>query len=127
MKEQDFKEKERISLLLFSSLYFQQRWSTAYIDSETFKSIFYIDNNNTKEIYFMKHSYSIDYYYDYVNYISFYDYYSNDYLIQYIVPKSLNYSILELINNTNFLFENDANKKNISMIYLSVPKFKLIN
>ena len=81
MKEQDFKEKERISLLLFSSLYFQQRWSTAYIDSETFKSIFYIDNNNTKEIYFMKHSYSIDYYYDYVNYISFYDYYSNDYLI----------------------------------------------
>ena len=72
----------------------------------------------------MKHSYSVDYYYDYETYISFYDFYSNKYLIQYLIPKSTTSSnILKLIENKNFLEENEMCKMDIEMIDLSVPKF----
>ena len=76
----------------------------------------------------MKHSYYLDYYYDYDNYISFCDFYSNYYSIQYIIPKSLNDNILELVKNKNFLLDNDTNKiNNGTFITLSVPKFKIEN
>ena len=71
----------------------------------------------------MKHSYSVNYYYDYETYISFYDFFSNKYLIQYLIPKSNNSNILNLIEDINFLKENKTCKKDIDMIYLSVPKF----
>ena len=134
LKEKNFinkdnlKNKETITLLLFSSLYYQQKWATEYVDSETYKSLFYIDNINNIEVDFMKHSYYLDYYYDYDNYISFCDFYSNYYSIQYIIPKSLNDSILELVKNKNFLLDNDTNKiNNRTFITLSVPKFKIKN
>ena len=128
MKKDSFKNEEGINLLLFSSLYYQQKWATKYVDSETYKSLFYIDNINNKEVDFMKHSYYLDYYYDYDNYISFCDFYSNYYSIQYIIPKSLNDSILELVKNKNFLLDNDTNKiNNRTFITLSVPKFKIKN
>ena len=100
----------------------------------------------------MKHSYYLDYYYDYGNYISFNDFYSNEYLIQYLIPKKVktnnknyensfydesyynfginknssfdNYTnILNLIKNRNFLYDNESNKINKILIELSVPKF----
>ena len=123
----NFKDKENIAILLISSLYYKQKWKIKFDSYDTFKDIFYIDNNNKKEVYFMKHSYEVDNYYDYEKYISFYDYYSNDYLIQYIIPKSINDNILELICNINFLYENESFNKKGTYIYLSVPKFKIDN
>ena len=127
MTEENLDNNENISIIFFSTLYYQQKWKTKFVDSETYKDIFHIDNNTNKEIYFMKHTYYVDDYYDYDNYISFYDYYSNNYLIQYLIPKLLNYNILELVNNTNFLFENENNKKNETTIILSVPKINITN
>ena len=132
-----FKDIENITMLLISSLYYKQKWSNKFADSHTYKDKFYINNNEFKEIDFMRHSYSIDYYYDYGSYISFYDFYSNNYLIQYLIPKSIddysyhftfkkdyNSNILNLVKDINFLEENESNLMSINMIDLSVPKFK---
>ena len=100
----------------------------------TYKDKFYTNNEDYIEVDFMRHSYSEDYYYDYGTYISFYDFYSNQYSIQYLIPKFIsknlnvienNYSsyILNLIKDKNFLEEDENNKKKISIIKLSVPKF----
>ena len=59
----------------------------------------------------MKHSYYTYDYYDYDKYISFYDYYTNKYLIQYIIPKSINDNILELVKDKNFIYEDELNEK----------------
>ena len=48
MKKDSFKNEEGINLLLFSSLYYQQKWATKYVDSEIYKNLFYIDNINNK-------------------------------------------------------------------------------
>ena len=111
MTEENLDNNENISIIFFSTLYYQQKWKTKFVDSETYKDIFHIDNNTNKEIYFMKHTYYVDDYYDYDNYISFYDYYSNNYLIQYLIPKLLNYNILELVNNKIFYLKMKIIKK----------------
>ena len=125
--QDNFSNKNDIGILFFSNLYFNQKWSTKFVDEETYKDFFYINNDNKKEINFMKHSYCVDNYFDYDKYISFCDYYNNHYSIQYIVPKSINDNILNLVNNINFIYENETNKKNETCISLSVPKFKIDN
>jgi serine protease inhibitor len=72
----------------------------------------------------MNHIYIIDYYYDYEDYYSFFDFYSNEYIINYLVPKSINKNILDLIKDKNFLIEDEAVKEEDIAIDLSVPKFK---
>ena len=119
--------KENIAILFFSNLYYKQKWNIKFADSETYRDIFYIDNNNNKEVYYMKHSYHIYDYYDYDKYISFYDYYTNNYLIQYIVPKSINDNIINLVKDINFIYENELNKTDGIYIKLHVPKFRIDN
>ena len=75
----------------------------------------------------MKHSYYTYDYYDYDKYISFYDYYTNKYLIQYIIPKSINDNILELVKDKNFIYEDELNEKKKMNILLHVPKFRIDN
>ena len=134
LKKSSFKDINNITLLLISSFYYNQKWSKKFVDSKTYKDKFYINNIDYIEVDFMRHSYSVYYYYDYGTYISFYDFYSNQYSIQYLIPKFIsknlnvienNYSsnILNLIKDINFLEENENNKINISIINLSVPKF----
>ena len=118
---------DNIGILFFSNLYFKQNWKDTFIDSDTYKDIFYIDNDNKIEVNYMKHSYYVDKYYDYGKYISIYDYYSNYYSIQYIIPKSINDNILELIGDNNFIYENEKAEIIGTYITLSVPKFKIDN
>ena len=125
--ELNLDDKKNISILFFSNLYYKQKWNTKFSDSETYKDFFYIDNNNKKEVDFMKHIYYANDYYDYDKYISFYDYYTNNYLIQYIVPKSIKDNILNLISDKNFIYENEIYKKNGIYIELHVPKFRIDN
>ena len=120
-------DKENIVILFFSNLYYKQKWKNKFSDSETYKDFFYIDNNNKKEVDFMKHIYYANDYYDYDKYISFYDYYTNNYLIQYIVPKSIKDNILNLISDKNFIYENEIYKKNGIYIELHAPKFRIDN
>ena len=125
--ELNLDDKKDIGILFFSNLYYKQKWDTKFVDSDTYKDIFYIDNNNNKEVDFMKHSYHTYDYYDYDKYISFYDYYTNNFLIQYIVPKSINDNILNLVSDKNFIYEYETNKKNETYITLNVPKFRIDN
>ena len=125
--ELNLDDKKNIGILFFSNLYYKQKWKTKFSDSETYKDFFYIDNNNKKEVDFMKHIYYANDYYDYDKYISFYDYYTNNYLIQYIVPKSIKDNILNLISDKNFIYENEIYKKNGIYIELHVPKFRIDN
>ena len=72
----------------------------------------------------MNHKYVVKYYYDYEKYYSFNDFYSSEYTINYLVPKSKDNNILELIKNKNFLYENETYKNYYITIDLSVPKLK---
>ena len=125
--KENINNKNEIGILFYSNLYYNQKWKTKFVDEKSYNDFFYIDNENKKEINFLKHSYYVDNYFDYDKYISFYDYYNNHYSIQYIVPKSINDNILNLVNNINFIYENETNKKNETYITLSVPKFKIDN
>ena len=125
--KENINNKNEIGILFYSNLYYNQKWKTKFVDEKSYNDFFYIDNENKKEINFLKHSYYVDNYFDYDKYISFCDYYNNHYSIQYIVPKSINDNILNLVNNINFIYENETNKKNETYITLSVPKFKIDN
>ena len=129
VKEKDFTNKdifgnlENTSLLLVSTLYYQQNWKYKFIDSKIYKWPFYINKNKIKEVKFMNHKYTVNYYFDYEDYYSFHDFYSNEYTINYLVPKSKDNNILELIKDKNFLYEKQEVEGPI-VINLSVPKFK---
>lgn len=124
INKEAFKNLDKTNLLLFSTIYYQQKWKYEFIDSKIYKGPFYINSNEKKEITFMNHIYIIDYYYDYEDYYSFFDFYSNEYIINYLVPKSINKNILDLIKDKNFLIEDEAVKEEDIAIDLSVPKFK---
>ena len=49
------------------------------------------------------------------------------YLIQYIIPKSINDNILELVKDKNFIYEDELNEKKKMNILLHVPKFRIDN
>ena len=119
-----FKDLGNTTLLLFSTLYYQQKWNNKFIDSKMYKGPFYINKEKSKEVMFLNHDYYVNYIYEYENYYSFNDFYSNEYKINYLVPKSINNNILELIKDKNFLYENETYKKYEITINLSVPKFK---
>ena len=127
LSKENISNKDDVGILFYSNLYFNQKWKKKFVDEKTYKDFFYIDKNNKKEINFMKHSYYVDYYFDYGKYISFYDFYRNQYSIQYIVPKSINDNILDLISDINFIYENETYKSIGTSIKLSVPKFKIDN
>jgi len=127
LSNENISNKNEIGILFYSNLYFNQKWKTKFVDEKTYNDFFYIDNENKKEINFLKHSYYVDNYFDYDKYISFCDYYNNHYSIQYIIPKSLNDNILDLISEINFIYENETNKEDGIYITLSVPKFKIDN
>lgn len=110
--------------LLFSTLYFKNNWKFNFDENATYQDKFYLDGSETKNIDYMRHS-LFGSYYDYGDYISIYDYYSYGSKIKYIVPKSLDDNIHELISDTN-IFVDDASKiVDDAIIDLSVPKINL--
>ena len=124
LKKDIFKDLGNTSLLLFSTLYYRQKWEYKFLDSKMYKGPFYINNEKSKEVMFLNHEYYARYIYDYEEYYSFNDFYSNEYKINYLVPKSKNNNILEIIKDKNFLYENETYKEDYINIDLSVPKFK---
>ena len=111
LKKDIFKDLGNTSLLLFSTLYYRQKWEYKFLDSKMYKGPFYINNEKSKEVMFLNHEYFVEYIYDYEDYYSFNDFYSNEYKINYLVPKSKNNNILELIKNKNFYMKMKHIKK----------------
>lgn len=84
-REEDLSIKENTALMLFSTLFFDNKWSTTYNDSRSYRAAFY-GSAGEEEAVFMNHSYMGDCY-DYGDYLAFYDYYRNDMKIKYFTPK----------------------------------------
>lgn len=108
------------SFILINTLFFDNKWSFMYKDSSN--GIFYNDNKEEKNIEFMNHTYFNEYFYDYEDYISFYDYYKNGFKIKYICSKNGN-NLFDMIDYKNVFFDQEVNKKECKTIDLTMPIF----
>ncbi len=131
--ENDLKIDQYYAFSLFSTLYFKNKWSTNFDKKDTYNDLFYGLNGITEQKY-MKHTFYTKVY-DYGDYLSFSDYYVNDYSIKYYVPKKVEDNIYDLIKNKN-IFEDDETKlityphsyddqvDSHTIVEFSLPKFK---
>lgn len=129
--QKDLNLNEYSAMYLFSTLYFNNSWAYKFNKKDTVEKPFILSNQSSVNANYMYHEYLVDYIYDYGDYISFYDYYSaGTYSIKYIVPKSTNDNIYDLIKGKNILIDAEENKilpsseVDFLSIKLSVPKFE---
>lgn len=131
LKRADLVIDEETVMIIFNTLYFNNKWQKTFMTSSTYPDDFYLQNGNTVTAQYMRHSYRGDVY-DYDKYISAYDYYYNGYKVQYLTSKDVNDSIYDLIKNVNFLIEDETKRLTPSnldyqdniIINLSVPRFE---
>ncbi len=120
----DFEIDDLTSIYFLSTFYFDQKWFHTFSSKNNFVDDFYTQDGQKIKTTFMNHTY-YGYYYDYDQYVSFYDNYTNGIKIQYLVPKSLEgENIFDLIGNKNIFLE-DESKKVENCIDLSLPKLDL--
>ena len=116
------------ALYLMSTMLFDHHWLYKYISDNNIVDKFYLSNGTTIDATYMKHDYCIDNYYLYDKYVSFIDRYENGYTINYLVPRSVNDNILDVIKDKNFLIEDENNivepgKYGVVYVDLETPKF----
>ncbi len=127
MGEKNFLRKENLDLspetiaYLFSTVYFDNKWLTAFASSSTYEDYFYGAQTN-KKISFMKHSYNGSVF-DKGKYVSCYDYYCNGMVVKYIVPKELTDDVYTLVEGEDVLAMDNADAESNYVVNLSVPKF----
>ena len=129
MGERNFLKKEDLALqndtiaYLFSTVFFDNMWSSSFVLSVTTDDTFYGKNENTT-VPFMRHSYRGKVF-DYGDYVACYDYYKSGLRIKYLVPKEETDDIYELTKNAEILPYVPENSESGSsyVINLSVPKF----
>ena len=131
LNKKDLEIKESTAFILMSTLYFKNSWWTSFNTKDTKKDSFYLEDGSELDISYLFHSYYGDCY-DYGDYISCYDYYTNGSKIKYLIPKNdISKSIFELIQDEN-IFKDDETRKIIPksdwlqnpIINLRVPKFE---
>ena len=125
IEKKDLEIDEYTSLLLMSTLYFDNKWATMFSNDDTYASTFKTLDNKEITVDYMKHSY-FGKVYRYEKYDSFYDYYKNGCKVQYITPRSdiqVDENIYKLLDGINFLDEKEENVNDEVIINLSVPKF----
>lgn len=117
-------------LFLFSTFYFKNDWYIKYRSDKNIKDNFYLNGNDKVQTTFMKHSYLIDCYYDYGNYLSVTDYYTDKVAsVTYLIPKKVEDNIYELTKGKNIFVDEEENKvvnsnpKESIMVKLTTPKF----
>ncbi len=118
-KELDIDKKT--ALMYLTTLYFSNRWHSVFNASMNYTDLFYGAEKN-EQVTYMQHTY-VGNIYDYGDYISFYDMYSNGAKIKYLIPKSLDDDIDSLIEDVRFLREDEETTPYSKIIDLSVPKF----
>jgi len=129
MGERNFLKKEDLALqndtiaYLFSTVFFDNMWSSSFVLSVTTDDTFYGKNENTT-VPFMRHSYRGKVF-DYGDYVACYDYYKSGLRIKYLVPKEETDDIYELTKNAEILPYIPENSESGSsyVINLSVPRF----
>lgn len=106
---------------LFSTLYFQENWKKTYDGDKNYTDLFYSPDGSSSNVEYLSHT-SDTYFYEYDDYVSCYDYYSNGDSIEYFVPKKVEDSIFTILEGKDFLNE-DITKREETYIGLSLPKF----
>lgn len=122
LSKKDLEINELTALYFFTSIYFNNEWNKRYLSKDNYRDDFYnLDGSKvTKE--YMNHVVKTPVYI-YDDYISVYDSYKNNMSIQYIIPKEIDSNIFDLVNNVNFLKEDESKLNESYFIDLSVPKF----
>ena len=122
LSKKDLEINELTALYFFTSIYFNNEWNKRYLSSDNYRDDFYnLDGSKVTKEYMNHIVKSPVYIYD--DYISVYDSYKNNMSIQYIVPKEVNANIYDLVNDVNFLYEDESKLNENYFIDLSVPKF----
>ena len=146
LTEEGLPTTDETNLFLLSLLYFKAKWGVPFVKDYTREDTFHPLDGSESIIPFMNHTISVypkrsadrispnQGLYVYDDYVSCYDYYSNYYTIQYLVPKELDKNIFDLLDGIDFLKEdparyasiyNESNSQIITSVRLSVPKFTL--
>lgn len=107
-------------------------WRNTFAAEDNVRAPFHLPNGEEKEIAYLHHAKRDAIVYDYGTYVSAYDDYDRSYTIQYLVPKSLDASIFDLLaeEGRNFLREEEEKRIVASegadaglILDLFVPKF----
>ena len=118
---QDLEIKENTLFYLFSTMTYVNSRNTLFLKENTERGNFYNCDGSLTDVQFMNHSYFGNLT-DYGDYISFYDYYKNGYKIQYVYSKNKDVPLKSVINDFNYLIEEESKSKDV-LIDLKVPKF----
>ncbi len=117
---------------------FNVRWGSVFKTEDNEVAPFYLSNGEEKDVTYMNHLVLDVKLYDYGSYVSAYDRYYGGGTIQYLIPKSVNENILDLLSDEgrNFLIEDgtkeyipeqgDGWMETVLKIDYSVPKFESI-
>lgn len=134
VQESNFMDKSVLEIsddtafFLFSTLYFNNKWRNIFNDVDTYEDTFTLLNGTTIKKKFMHHSYTGTAY-DYDDYISVYDYYSNGNKIKYLVPKTYDSTnnIFALTKNKNIFLDDETKRMDGEdtelVVNLSAPRF----
>ncbi len=131
MQEENFIKRHDLNitnesiLYLFSSFLFSNQWSNKYYEKDNIIAPFYLASGSQTQTTYMSHKY-YGKYYNYENYVSVYDYYTNENSVQYIVPKDHSDNIYDLLGDTNFLIETGEEHPEMT-IDLTAPIFTNTN
>ncbi|HZJ89446.1 MAG TPA: serpin family protein [Bacilli bacterium] len=127
MQEEDFIKRRELGvnkntiMYLFSVFLFSNEWTYKYYEKDNVVAPFYLSDGRQVANNYMSHKY-YGYYYDYEKYVSVYDYYTNENSVQYIIPKSQDDYIYNLLADNNFLIET-GEKQTHQTIALTAPIF----
>ena len=124
LKAQDLDLTDDTAFVFFSTMFFDNRWATRFLTTETKRGTFYGATEQTAD--FMRHTYH-GLVYDYGEYVSCYDYYANGMSVKYFTPKDKDADIFTLLDGKSLFFDDEeklVNTDEYSLIVdLSVPKF----
>ena len=116
IKPSDFKLSDYSKALELTLMHFKSRWRSMYKKENTSDLVFH-GISNDRRVPFMNHTVASRPVFDkaqieprhgayeYEGYFSAYDHYLYGYSVQYLVPKSLDDSIFDLLDGVNFLEE----------------------
>lgn len=127
MQEEGFLKKDDLKingdeiLYLFSTFIFSNQWQSKYYESDNTTDYFHLDNGEQVQTTFMSHSYRGEYY-DYAKYVSVYDYYQNANSVQYIIPKSVDDNIYDILGDSSFLEESGTLNESV-VVNMTAPIF----
>ena len=117
-------DPENYAMLLLSALQFDVKWSYAFKENENTVLPFRYPDGTTQNKTFMTHAFygKLE---DRGTYVTFSDYYCDDYTIQYFVPKNVEDDLADLLPASDYLsYDAKAPKgDDFTFIRLYMPKF----